>query len=205
MMAHTIHNHRWNVDDGNNTLITNYPLDEDSWVLELGGFEGWFTEKLTSKINCNIIVVEPISEFCKVIKQKFSNNPKIRVECVGISYEKRKTILKVNGDSTSEYMDVSSKVEEIECYPIEYFIEKYNVQFFDLVQMNIEGEEYQLLEKWIDTKILSRIKYLQVQYHEIPGGYEERKKKIENGLIENGFENVWDYDIVFTSWKNKKF
>jgi hypothetical protein len=32
--------------------------------------------------------------------------------------------------------------------------------------------------------------------------YEERRKSIQEGLINLGFKNKWDYDFVWESWEN---
>jgi FkbM family methyltransferase len=203
-MSHTIYNAKWNKDDGNNKLILNYPLTEDSWILELGGFEGWFTQKAVSETKSNIIVLEPINQFCEKIQTKFQDNPKVHVECKGISDKRGSTIIYVNGDSSSQHIQVSGIKNEIELYPLEYFLEKYNINKIDLAQLNIEGEEYNLLDHWISTGQINLIKYLQIQYHIIDETSRDRKSKIEDGLQANGFINKWDYDMVFTSWENTK-
>jgi len=48
---HTIHNDNWIGVNGNETLITNYPLTENSWVIEMGGYEGWWTNKMVKQHN----------------------------------------------------------------------------------------------------------------------------------------------------------
>lgn len=200
-MAHTIFNDRWNHDNGNETRILNYPLNENSWIVELGAYKGWFTEKAINKFNCNILCVEPV--FCEHINQKFSNFEKVKIECCGVSDETKEIKLFVQNDATSQYSKVSGIERNVICHPIEYFFEKYKIEKVDLVQVNIEGEEYPLLEKWINSNILNKIKYLQIQYHDFVPNYRQRKEKIENGLKSRGFENQWDYDLVFTSWINK--
>jgi FkbM family methyltransferase len=203
MMAHTIYNDKWNADNGNETRILNYPLDENSLILELGAFQGWFTQKAINKFNCNIIAVEPV--FCSDLQEKFKNNNKVIIECCGISNIKKSVKLYIDGDATSQYSAVSNKTLEISCFPMEYFIEKHKIDIIDLVQVNIEGEEYSLLEKWITSDFLNKVKIIQVQYHDFVDNYRDRKQKIEQGLINRGFVNQWDYDIVFSSWKNTNF
>ena len=203
MMAVTEYHDYWNRDNGNETRILNYPLNENSWIIELGGFEGWFTEKAYNKFNCNILSIEPV--FCDALNNKFQNVEKVKIECLGISDEKKVISLFIDGDATTQYSQISNYTKEITCQPLEYFLEKYNIEKIDLIQVNIEGEEYPLLEKWITSDVLNRIHFLQIQYHDFVPDYRSRKEKIEKGLIERGFENVWDYDVVFTSWKNKNF
>jgi len=202
-MSHTIYNDYWNRDKGNENLILNYPLNENSWIVELGGFEGWFTQKALDKFNCNILVVEPI--YCEKLSKNFENTQNVIIECCGVSDVKKTIELYVDGDATSQYTKVSQNKIQVDCYPIEYFISKYNIEIIDLVQINVEGEEYPLLEKWITSDVLNKIKHIQVQYHDFVADYRNRKENIEKGLLERGFENSWDYDIVFSSWKNKKF
>ena len=143
-MAHTIYNDRWNQDNGNETRILNYPLNENSLILELGAFEGWITQKALNKFNCKIIAVEPI--FCSSLQEKFKNEDKVIIECCGISDEEKNITLYVAGDATSQYTSVSQNEKQVICYPIEHFIEKHKIDVIDLVQINIEGEEYPLLE-----------------------------------------------------------
>lgn len=200
----TIYHERWEKDRGNELLIDNYPLNENSWVIELGGYQGWWTNKIVSKYNPNILVVEPIKNFCSTIKNNFQNNPKVLVECNGISTVQRKAFLQLDGDGTSEYVNGGGQKIEIDCFPIEYYLQKYKIEKIDLIQINIEGEEYPLLDNWIESEILDKIKFLQVQFHFI-GDYEKSMSKIKEGLEKRGFKNKWDYGIVFSSWENTNF
>lgn len=202
---YTIHHQRWDKDNGNFHLVANYPLTEDSWVIELGGYKGQWANRIYSNYKCKMLVLEPIPKFCEVIKEIFIDNNKVFVENNGISTENKTIQLFDNEDASSQYInDTSSKID-VQCYTLEHYLEKYNIDKVDLMQVNIEGEEYPLFEKWLQSDILKKFKYLQIQYHEVGNDYRERKSKIEEGLRNLGFENQWDYDIVFTSWKNKNF
>ena len=202
---YTIHNERWDKDNGNFHLIANYPLNEDSWVIELGGYQGHWTHRIVSEYKCNILVVEPIIDFCKTIYETWSGNSKVIIENNGISTEEKNIQLSYNMDASSQYINLTDQKIDVKCYTLEQYMEKYNIEKVDLMQVNIEGEEYPLFEQWIQSDILKKFHYLQIQFHEIGGDCRERKDKIEEGLRNLGFENQWDYDMVFTSWKNKNF
>ena len=45
----------WFKDDGDNTLRINYNLDETILFVDLGGYQGKFTQQIYDKYNCNII------------------------------------------------------------------------------------------------------------------------------------------------------
>ena len=193
----------WERDRGDEIKIIDYPLDSNSQVIELGGFTGVWSKKIIDKFNPNLIIVEPIQQFVNELKYNFGNNPKVNIEKVAISTSNKKIKLYVNGCATSETNVVSKKIVSVKSYDINYFISKYNLSKIDLIQVNIECEEYPLIINWIETGFLKNVKYLQVQFHTFCENYEEKYKQIFEGLKKNGFEINYKYDFVWESWVNK--
>ena len=193
----------WERDRGDEIKIIDYPLDSTSQVIELGGFTGVWSKKIIDKFNPNLIIVEPIPQFVNELKRNFGNNPKVNIEGVAISTSNKTINLYVKGCAPSETNVVSKKVVSVESYDINYFISKYNLSKIDLIQVNIECEEYPLIMNWIETGFLKNVKYLQVQFHTFCENYEENYKQIFEGLKKNGFEINYKYDFVWESWVNK--
>ena len=193
----------WERDRGDEIKIIDYPLDSNSQVIELGGFTGVWSKKIIDKFNPNLIIVEPIQQFVNELKHNFGNNPKVNIEKVAISTSNKTINLYVKGCATSETNVVSKKVVSVKSYDINYFISKYNLSKIDLIQVNIECEEYPLIINWIETGFLKNVKYLQVQFHTFCENYEEKYKQIFEGLKKNGFEINYKYDFVWESWVNK--
>lgn len=194
---------RWENDKGDETKIINYPLDSTSQVIELGGFTGVWTKKIIEKFNPNLIIVEPVPQFVYELKRQFINNPKVSIEECAISTSNKKINLYVKGSATSETIQVSNKQISVDCHDIDYFISKYNLSKIDLIQVNIECEEYPLIINWIDTGFLKNVKYLQVQFHTFCEDYKEKYDLISKGLENIGFEIKYRYDFVWESWVNK--
>ncbi len=193
----------WERDRGDEIKIIDYPLDSTSQVIELGGFTGVWSKKIIDKFNPNLIIVEPIPQFVNELKRNFCSNPKVNIEGVAISTSNKTINLYVKGCATSETNVVSKKVVSVKSYDINYFISKYNLSKIDLIQVNIECEEYPLIINWIETGFLKNVKYLQVQFHTFCENYEENYKQIFEGLKKNGFEINYKYDFVWESWVNK--
>ena len=193
----------WERDRGDEIKIIDYPLDSTSQVIELGGFTGVWSKKIIDKFNPNLIIVEPIPQFVNELKRNFGSNPKVNIEGVAISTSNKTINLYVKGCATSETNVVSKKVVSVKSYDINYFISKYNLSKIDLIQVNIECEEYPLIMNWIETGFLKNVKYLQVQFHTFCENYEENYKQIFEGLKKNGFEINYKYDFVWESWVNK--
>jgi FkbM family methyltransferase len=193
----------WERDRGDEIKIIDYPLDSNSQVIELGGFTGIWSKKIIDKFNPNLIIVEPIPQFVNELKHNFGNNPKVNIEGVAISTSNKTINLYVKGCATSETNVVSKRVISVDSYDINYFTSKYNLSKIDLIQINIECEEYPLIMNWIETGFLKNVKYLQVQFHTFCDNYEEKYELIVQGLKEIGFEINYKYDFVWESWVNK--
>ena len=199
-------NEKWNADRGDDTLIIDYPLDENSQVIEMGGYHGLWTKRISQKFNCNILTVEPIPEFYNKMINEFdyylkNNREKIKTENFGISTEEKELTFSVNGDSTSAHLSSSNQITTT-CHTLEHYLQKHNIEKVDLLQVNIEGEEYPLLEEWTKSGIINKVKYLQVQYHKYGENYEVRHNNIQESLKNLGFKLRYEYPFVWEAWEN---
>lgn len=200
---------KWRADRGDEILVLDYPLNENSQVIELGGFHGLWTKRVSSKFNCNVLVVEPIKTFYDKMIEEFdyylkNNRDKIKTENAGISTEEKELTFAVDGDATSAYLKSNDSVI-VKCHTLEYYLNKHSIEKVDLMQVNIEGEEYPLMEEWIKTGILKKFNFIQVQYHRMGQDYESRHKNIQQGLRESGFKLKWEYPFVWESWENTNY
>ena len=105
--------HRWWSDNGDFTLRLNYPLSTDSLVLDLGGFQGQWTSDLFAKYRCKIIIFEPVAEYARYIKDRFTMNDMIDVRAYGLGGRSYRTKIGVCGPGSSIFIG-SSKNEEIQ-------------------------------------------------------------------------------------------
>lgn len=196
--------YNWRKDNGDYTHNLNYDLDENSIVIELGGYKGVWVEQIFSKYKSNIYVIEPLNEFYYILNEKFKTNNKIHLLNVGISTENKKGIIYLNGDSSSSNTNNGTPIE-VEYNTIESVFKKLNISHADFIQINIEGDEYSLLEKMIETNMIHKFKNLQIQFHLFVDNCIERRNNIQEYLKKNGFILNFDYPFVWESWKNEKY
>ena len=76
---------KWFSVNGDGTLRMNYSLNEDSVVVDLGGYRGQFTYDIYRRYKCNVHVFEPYLSYYKVIDGRFKSNEKIKVYDYGVS------------------------------------------------------------------------------------------------------------------------
>lgn len=190
----------WLNMDGNNTYVITHPLNENSNVIELGGYDGTWVNKIRNRYNPNIYILEPVKQFYDNLCIKFYNNPKIRIYNVGISTSCKNDFIYIDNDSTSTYIK-NNKMENAEFWSIEKTLSEINLSSIDLVQINIEGEEYNLLDHLLNSEFIYKFKRLQIQFHNNIDDYDNRREKIQNKFLEIGYKKLWDYPFIFECWE----
>lgn len=69
----------------------------------------------------------------------------------------------------------------------------------DLMKINIEGGEYALLPHLIDTGVISRVRNIQIQFHELDVDSAEKRESIICALRKT-HKRDWCYEFVWESW-----
>jgi len=190
---------KWFADNGDYTHNINYDLNENSTIMDLGGYTGVWAQQMIDKYNPNVYILEPVPVFYEGMVSKFSNNNKVRLMNVGISTEDKDGFIFMSGDGTSSNLKNGQSIS-VKFNSIETVLEKWGLNKIDLIQINIEGDEYPVLEHMLKTGSITRFKNVQIQFHLGIENDVERRNKICEGLIKIGFKNNFDYPFVWESW-----
>ena len=109
----------WVRCNGKNTHKYNHDLNENSIVIELGGYtESWAA---SIKKECYVYVLEPVEKFYNILKHKYLSRKKIVILNFGISVEEKVSFIdkkELDGNATrllnlSEKNDSGEKIELI--------------------------------------------------------------------------------------------
>jgi|LakMenEpi03Aug12_release.lakeMendotaPanAssembly.Ray.scaffolds.fasta_scaffold242739_2 FkbM family methyltransferase len=190
---------RWRNDNGDNTYNIKYPLTPNSIVIDLGGFTGIWAQQIIDLYNCHLYIIEPVEEFYLRMVTKFSHNNKVKLMNVGVSNENKESIIYLNSDSSS--LNGSGIPIKAKFLTLEKIFEIWNINSVDLIQINIEGHEYDVLENIITSHILNKIKYIQIQFHKGIEKDSERRNFIREQLQSKGFKNRFNYAFVWECWE----
>ena len=198
---------QWFADNGDYTHNINYELNNDSVVIDLGGYYGLWIDEILKKNNPyipNIILIEPVPEFYNHLVTKYQNNEKIKVINAGVSTdsdESTKSLYVSNDGSSTNFNENVKSVIQIKTLPIDKIMLDNNINQVDLLQINIEGDEYGLMEYMIESNIIDKFKNVQIQFHLGIENDVKRRANIQKNLISNGFKNKFDYPFVWESWE----
>lgn len=199
---------KWFSVNGDQTLRLNYPLNEDSVVVDLGGYEGQFAYNIYQKYNCNVYVFEPFLSYYKSIDSRFKNNEKIRVYDYGVSGKTEN--LHIVDSNDGSYILESREVEnianlKIETVKVKSFKEAYEeigVDTIDLLKINVEGSEYDIMKNIFDSNLTSKINNYQIQFHHLSSECDKLLYDIREELSKTHKQD-WNYEWVWENWSLK--
>ena len=192
----------WFEINGDETLRVDYDLNENSVVFDVGGYKGDWSNAIYEKYNCTIYIFEPIKAYADYVKKRFDGIDKIKVYTAGLSNENKKTILSVREDSTSIYKKGDNN-EEVELIDVSEFIEEKKISKIDLLKVNIEGGEYDLLGRLINSDLIKIINNVQIQFHSFVENAENKMRDIQSSLKETHYL-TYQFEFVWENWKKKK-
>lgn len=176
-----------------------YELNENSIVFDVGGYEGQWASDLYAMHNCNIYVFEPIVKYAEFIKKRFKKNTKIKVFAFGLGGKNQKNDIALDNDGSSLHKKSNHSIE-VEVKDIAELIEKNSIDNIDLIKINIEGGEYELLERLIEKSLINNIKNIQVQFHDFVTNADKRMNEIKNNLKKT-HNPTYEYEYVWENWK----
>jgi FkbM family methyltransferase len=189
---------RWWSDGGDDKFRYDYPLDSDSLVIDLGGYKGQWASDIYARYNCRVLVFEPVRSFADDIERRFRQNPRIEVFCLALGNTRRQETIRVAGDRSSLYGTFHDR-QTIQVEDAAAFVAEHNIREIDLMKMNIEGGEYELLPRLIETGIIRRIRHLQVQFHDV-GPDAERCMETLGEALARTHRCTCRYKFVWETW-----
>lgn len=192
---------QWFSDNGDKTLRLNYELNQQSIVLDLGGYEGQWASDIYSMYRCKVLIFEPVSQFFKRIEQRYQNNTDIQVYEFGLGAEDAELSISVNGASSTAHKNGNARVNA-KLVKASNFFHDNNISKIDLLKINIEGGEFDLLDNLIDSGFIASIKNIQVQFHDFFPNSSERMKKIQENLCLT-HRLTYQYEYVWENWQLK--
>jgi len=192
---------KWWDDGGDYRFRFDYDLDEHSLVLDLGGYEGQWASDLYSRYRCRILVFEPVSSFARKITDRFRKNADIAVFRCGLGATSRVETIYVRGASSSTYKKQSNP-EQIEIVDVQKWFSDNSIGAVQLMKINIEGGEYELLDRLIETKLIESIESVQVQFHNFTTDATRRMENIQAGM-QKTHAPTYQYRFVWENWERK--
>lgn len=193
---------RWGRDSGYEKHRFNYDFGPESVVIDLGGYKGQYAADIFSRFLCKVHVFEPVIRFADKIETRFARNPHVHVYAYGLGGVASTAQVALEGAASSAFLSSSAETETIEIRPILEFMDDHGLASADLLKMNIEGGEYELLEYLLDNDAILRFANIQIQFHDLFEGAEQRMEAIQQRLRKT-HELTFHYKFMMENWALK--
>ena len=191
----------WYKAKGDTTLRVDYPLTSESVVLDIGGYSGDWSLQIANRYNPHLFIFEPVPFFFEKIQHKFASNSKVKVFNYGLSDTTQRKAISILEDGSSVFRSSDNRLD-VSFVNICEFLENTTIGKIDLVKINIEGGEYLLLPKMVDSGIVNMCMDIQVQFHNfVPGAYELRRDIRES--LSRTHRLTYDFSFVWENWRHK--
>lgn len=181
-------------------LRYDYPLRKDSVVIDLGCYHGEFAARIHERYGCHVIGFEPV--FHEEAQTK--SHGRFRVFPFAVGGWAREDFIRVMDDQTTfhPHVPLELPVQGVTVLPFGPVMALLGIDRIDLLKVNIEGEEYRLLEHLIGWGWLPKIEHLQVQFHDFVPDAEGWRDRLKEKIGET-HDIQWDFPWIWTSWRRR--
>ena len=166
-------------------------------VLDIGAYLGDFTYKLSKlKPEMTFKAYEPVPEFYEQCVNKFKSNKNINFFPYAVTCDGRDINILVDGPrSKAEISEHNSLYKSLSVDEI-----MLDLSEVELLKMNIEGMEYECLNRLFENGEIMKIRYLLIQFHNFSSEHEQAYTKIRF-LLEKNFTNIFEFKWKWELWR----
>ena len=193
---------KWYADGGDDRFRFDYDLDERSLVLDLGGYEGQWASDLYARQRCRIAIFEPVARFARSIEARFRKNKDITVFACGLGATTRTETIYIHGASSSTHKK-QAQSEQIEIVDVKKWFDDHSIEAVQLMKINIEGGEYELLERLVATGLIDKIVDIQVQFHNFTPDAPARMEQLQHAMRAT-HTPTYQYRFVWENWRRNR-
>jgi FkbM family methyltransferase len=181
-------------------ILVDFDLDADSIVLDVGAYTGEWAAKVRDRVGCTVHAFEPAPGLVAALETRFAADDRVHVHPYGLGARDETALLELAGPGSTTFGDGSHPATEVAIRDVAEVLEELGVRRIDLLKLNIEGGEYDVLDRLASTGWLLHVDQLLVQFHEWhPRAYQRRWAN--RRALRRHHELVWDYSFMWEHWR----
>lgn len=192
----------WFLENGDETLALDWPLNENSHVWEIGGYEGRWAQQIWDKYHCNITIFEPQAWAVERMRERFKGIEKIEIRPYGLwPHDDTLAIANFETDGASVVKYHPEKPVGMGMFR-NYFVEVEDFPYsIDVALMNIEGAEYILIPEFVLSGVINKFRNFWCQFH--PEGAEDKQHIEIFKQMEKSHELLWSCFPTAVAWRKR--
>ncbi len=184
----------------NPQLLVDFMLPPNAVILDVGAFVGEWSAGIAPTGASRILAFEPSSRSREDLDMVARTLPVIEVLPYGLAGTDATAELALDGPASSVFdADQGNGTETIELRDVVRALEELDVDHIDLLKINIEGGEFDLLERLLEANWLPRVDRVMVQFHEWHPNAHLRRAAIRRQLRTTHVPS-WNYPWLWELW-----
>jgi FkbM family methyltransferase len=196
--------YKWLKDrSANEHLLHEADISSESVVLDVGAYIGEWAQEIINLYDPEILAFEPDPRNFKQLEKRAQDNPRLTPYRYGLGEKNENVRMKLEYMGSSVISDDTENNEAPSASAeIRDIFDTWNtltLERIGLMKINIEGGEFSLLERMIETGLIKKVDCYLIQFHEWHPGAYRRRKKIRKAMGKT-HRLVWDYHFVWEKW-----
>jgi FkbM family methyltransferase len=192
----------------NPDLLIDAPLDADSVVVDGGAYVGEWAARVHDRYGSRIVAFEPSPNACAQFERALGATPAVELHRVGLGGSDSVAELVEAGPGASIYDLTPTGVAagpttEITIRDVVALFAELGIDHVDLLKLNIEGGEYDVLDRLAGAGWLERIDVVSVQFHEWHPDAHRRRRRIRRALAAT-HDETWCHAWVWELWTRRR-
>lgn len=193
--------------NANPDILTDARLDRDSVVIDIGAFIGEWAEPIERRYHPRIYAFEPSPTSFAQLEQRMGSSPSVELFNVGLGAVDKTVALhdplgpgaSIDAATAPGSGALPMEPVMVEVRDVASMFDELGLTHIDMLKVNIEGAEYDLFDRLVETGWLQRIDTISVQFHEWHPGAHRRRRRVRRALAVDHHE-IWCYDWVWELW-----
>jgi len=190
-------------------LLAGVDLPDSAVVLDVGAYEGEWSARVLARADAQgardlrIHAFEPEPGAIQRFRDGVASDSRIEVHPFGLGGHDRIESLSVGGPGSSVYDNPTVPgtfgTTEVKLRDVDAVLKALDLGRIDFVKINIEGGEFELLDRLHETGWLPHTGPVIVQFHEFAPGAHRARRRNRRQLSET-HRCTWNYPWVYERW-----
>ena len=176
-------------------------LDASAIVVDVGAHQGLVAQEFVDLYGCQVYAYEPNPVFYERLERRFSDNPLVHPLPYGLGATDATMVMSQLGLGSTVYgqNDGTVPTVDVQIRDAAVVLDELGYERIDYLKLNIEGAEYDLLDRLIEAGWMHRTRYILIQFHEWYHGAHSRRWRLRR-KFRSTHEQIWNFPWIYELW-----
>jgi FkbM family methyltransferase len=187
----------------NRDLLTDVAVPPEGVVVDVGAYDGHWSQRMLERYDCRVQAFEPDPSAFAALRRNLGADPRATLWPYALGGHDGVASLTRDGPGSSLYGGAATfGTTDVEVRDVVTAFDELDLDAIDVLKLNIEGGEYDVLDRLVASRRLAGIGTLSVQFHEWHPHAHARRRRIRRALARTHRE-LWCYPWVWELWQRR--